>query len=122
MTVFGRTSTPEPAVDGEDDRLGARPHAELVEEIGDVIADRLFADGEALRNLRVAEAFRDQRQHLPLARGERGERGVLAAGRALKTHELQHLSAEAFPSQLVLKEDVVLRVEFDELSARDPGG
>ena len=34
----------ESAVDGEDDRLTALPHAKLVEDIGDVIANCLFTD------------------------------------------------------------------------------
>ncbi len=38
-------STLETAFDGKDDGLGARPDAELVEKIGDVIANCLFADG-----------------------------------------------------------------------------
>src|SRR5215468_7509404 len=105
------------AITGKDDRLGARPHAEFVEEVGNVVADRLFADGKALRDLRVAEAFCNQHQHLSLARGERSERGVLAASRAFKLHELQHLIAEALPGRFGPKEDKVLRVKLDELSA-----
>src|SRR5262245_64334729 len=86
-----------------------------------MVADGLFADREALRNLRVAKAFRNQRQYLSLARGERGERGVFAATRAFKPKELQRLIAEAFPGRFALKQDVVLRVKLDELGVVDPG-
>src|SRR5687768_14171504 len=48
----------------EYDRLRARPHAELVEQIRGVIANCLLADGKALGNVGVAESSRDQRQHL----------------------------------------------------------
>src|SRR5262245_50088474 len=93
----------EVAVAGKDDRLGARPHAEFVEEVGHVIADGLFADGKALRNLRVAKAFCNQRQDLSLARGERGERGVFASTLAFKPKELPRLIAEALPGRFVLE-------------------
>ncbi len=69
----GKPSAPEAAIAGKDNGLGARPHAEFVEESRDVIADCLFADREALCDLRVAKTFGKQRQHLSLARGERGE-------------------------------------------------
>src|SRR5215475_4734075 len=114
--------SPEATIAGKDDCLGARPYAELVEEVGHVVADSLFADGKALRDLRVAKAFCNQRQHLSLAGGERCERRILAARRALELHKLQHFIAEARPGRFGLKEDVVLRVELDELGARDSGG
>src|SRR5262245_9689622 len=95
--------SPEASIAGKDDRLGAGPYAELIEEVGHMVADGLFADREALRNLRVAKAFRNQRQHLSLARGERGERGAFAATRAFKPKELQRLIAEAFPGRFVLE-------------------
>src|SRR5205814_4015142 len=88
----------------------------------DVIADRLLTDREALSDLRVAEPFFYQSQHLPLPRGERDERRVLAAGLVPKPRELQDRLAEAFPRRLLLEEDVVLRIEFDELGVRDPRG
>ena len=58
--VSGRASTAEPAVMGEDHGLGARPHSELVEEVGDVVAYGLFANPEARGHLRVAETFNYQ--------------------------------------------------------------
>jgi hypothetical protein len=69
----GRRSIAEAAVAGKDNRLRACPDAELVEKIGDVIAHRLFADCEPRRNLRVAEAFGEQREHFALTRAERGK-------------------------------------------------
>jgi len=68
--VAEERSRSETVIVCEDHRLRARPDAELVEEVGDVIADGLLADGEALRDLRVAEPLGHQRQHLPLARRE----------------------------------------------------
>jgi len=49
-------------------RLGAGPNAELVEEMGDVIAYRLFADRKALR-ISTLQDFGNQRQHFSLAPG-----------------------------------------------------
>ena len=54
-------------VAGEDNRLGARPHAELVEDVRGVVADRLLADAQPLGDVIVAQPFGHQRQHLPLA-------------------------------------------------------
>ena len=46
MSLSGKaSSTLETAFDGKDHGLSARPDAEFVEKIGDVIADCLFADG-----------------------------------------------------------------------------
>jgi succinate dehydrogenase/fumarate reductase flavoprotein subunit len=52
---------------GEDDRLRAGPHAELVEDIRRVIADRLLAELQPLRDFRVTQTFGHQCQHLTLA-------------------------------------------------------
>src|ERR1700691_6360097 len=51
----------------ENDRLCTRPNTQLVENVGYVIADRLFADLKALRDVDVAQAVVHQRQHLALA-------------------------------------------------------
>src|SRR5688572_6051923 len=86
-----------------------------------MIADRLFADGQPFRDLCVTETLRHQGEHFSLTRGECGERGILAARRALESHELQYLIAKAFPGGLVLEEDVILRIQLDELSAGNTG-
>jgi hypothetical protein len=79
------------------DRLGARPHAELVKEFGNVIANSLFADRKVVRNLRVAKAFRKQGKHLSLTRREQGKRRIFTAREAFLINELQNLIAEPFP-------------------------
>src|SRR5262245_28753949 len=58
---------PETPVSREDDRLRPAPHAELVEEIRDVVADGLLADREALADVRIGEALRDQDENFSLA-------------------------------------------------------
>src|ERR1051325_4541195 len=57
----------EVVVVGEDHGLGASPDAQLVEEVGDVVAHRLFADRETRCDLGVSESFRNQSQHFALA-------------------------------------------------------
>lgn len=47
----------EAVIDGEHDRLRARPHTKLVEEIRNVIANSLFTDRQTLGNLCVTQAF-----------------------------------------------------------------
>lgn len=49
------TSEPEPFVAGEDDRLRAGPHAQLVEHARGVIADGLLADVQTLGDVEVAQ-------------------------------------------------------------------
>src|SRR5688500_5705253 len=83
-------SSPETAVTGEDDGLGPGPNAELVEQVGDVVADRLLADGEALADIRVAQTFRNEGQDLSLAHGERPEGGVLATRRHGHSQKREH--------------------------------
>ena len=61
--------SPETVIVREYHCLCARPNAEFIEDIRDVIADGLFTDRKTLRNFRVAKTFRDQRQHFSLARG-----------------------------------------------------
>src|SRR5688500_20226995 len=87
-----------------------------------MIANRLFADGKTPSDLSVTQTLGHQRKHFPLARGERGECGILAASYALEVHEFQHLIAEPVPRRLVLEKYVVFRLEFDELRTRDAGG
>jgi hypothetical protein len=59
-------------------------------------------------------------QHLALARGQRGEHRI--GGRLPGLQERQHRVAESLPCRLVLEQDVIARVELDELSARDSAG
>src|SRR5438874_11529562 len=101
MPSRGR-STLEPAVAGEDDGLGPRPHADLVEHLRDVIAHGLAADGEPIADLRVAETVRDRGQDVALARRQRREGPVLAGGAVFEPGEREHDLLEARPGRLVL--------------------
>jgi hypothetical protein len=47
----------EAVIDGEHDRLRARPHTKLVEKIRNVITNSLFADRQTVGNLCVTQAF-----------------------------------------------------------------
>ena len=68
---------------GEHDCLRTGPHAELVEQVREVVAYGLVADREPLRDLRVRQALAEQTQDLPLARRElRESRLVGRAGLA----------------------------------------
>src|SRR5437899_81680 len=64
-SAFGSRKSPIPR---EDDRLRARPDAELVEHVRDVISNRLIADGEPVRNIRVAESIRQQEDNIAIPR------------------------------------------------------
>src|SRR5918994_874102 len=66
-------SAPEPAIPREHDRLCAGPYAELVEDVRGVIAHRLLADIQALRDIRIAEPAAHEREDLSLARGQGGK-------------------------------------------------
>ena len=57
----------EPAAGRLRDRGGARRHAQLVEDIGEMAVDGVIADEQALADRLVAEAVGDQPQHLDLA-------------------------------------------------------
>jgi len=57
-----RCSMPEAVIARKDYRLGARPHAQLVEQIGRVIAHRLLTNQHAFRYVGVAQPFGDKPQ------------------------------------------------------------
>jgi len=61
-------------VSGEHDGLRAVLDADLVEDVGDVVAHGLLRQVEPRRDLRVVQALRDQVENLALARRERGKR------------------------------------------------
>src|SRR6476620_1046228 len=56
--------------------VGFFGEAELVEHRVDVLLDRAVGEERALRDRRVVQPLRHQRQHLALALGELRERGV----------------------------------------------
>src|SRR5437870_427323 len=66
----GRSETP---IARKDDGLGPRPHPELVEDVGNVVANGLPAQAEPLGHLRVAQSLGEQGEDGPLARGQRRE-------------------------------------------------
>src|SRR5512141_2419474 len=51
-----------------DDRLRARPHAELAEDGRHLVTHRLLALAQPLGDRAVVEALRDEMQHLALCR------------------------------------------------------
>ena len=65
-----RDLSPAAVAAGDGGRFGAAGGAELAEDVGDVDAHRLGADEELPADLAVAPSVGDQRQDLPLARGE----------------------------------------------------
>src|SRR5262249_47244143 len=113
------TGQPKTAVAGENDGLGARPNAELVEKVRDVVADGLLAQGEALGDGGVAQAFGHQSEDPALADGQPGESRILAVEARRGAREFENHAAEALPGGLVLEQDVILRLELHELGARD---
>ena len=102
----------EPVVVREDNRLGARPHAQLVEDVRDVVANRLVADRQSFGNLRVAEALGNERQDFALASRECGKGGILASRRYLRYAMNSSRLAETGPRWFVLEQDVVSGVEL----------
>ena len=48
-------------------RLGAVAHAKLLDDVHDMVLDRVRAQAEAARDLLVGQPFNDQGQHLKLA-------------------------------------------------------
>src|SRR6185437_2919143 len=62
----GRESVPVRVTDG----LGAVPRADLRQQMVDVALDRGLADHQALGDLSIGQASRDQREHLGFARCE----------------------------------------------------
>ena len=106
----------------EDDRLGARPDADLVEEVRDVVSDRLLSDREALADLGISEPISNERQDFAFTPSERRERRVLAALPALHSRELHDRLAEPFPRRLMTEQHVVLGIELYELRSWDPRG
>lgn len=57
----------EACVAPPDDGVGTISHLELTEDIGDVIAHRLWAEDKAIGDLRVARALGDEVENLALA-------------------------------------------------------
>jgi hypothetical protein len=84
-----------------------------------MIPDGLLADRQSPGDFGIAQAFADPAEDLALALGQGRERCVLFVAGMRQAHEVEHLAAEAGPCRLVLEQDVVARVELDELRARD---
>src|SRR5437763_1418624 len=64
--------------DGIDDRLHARVQLQLLEDVADVVLDRVLADEQLLGDVTVVEALGDEAQNLHLAIGEPGGGHLLA--------------------------------------------
>src|ERR687897_47914 len=79
---------------GDRDGLGAAGGSELGQDVRDVDAGRLLRDEQFLADLPVRQAFREQGEHLALARGEAGSTGGDAGSdpgvKAAATHQRLH--------------------------------
>src|SRR5260221_8241450 len=104
---------PQAALAGEDDRLRPGLHAELVEDVRDVVAHGLLRKGELGGDLRVVQALRDALQDLAFPRREAGQG---APGRGETGAQLLEKLDER---GLVRKQDVVGRLQRHETRARD---
>jgi hypothetical protein len=62
----------------EGRRLGAALHAELGEQVRDVVLDRLLGEEQLGRDLTVRKTFADQIEDLALAKSQIGERAGFA--------------------------------------------
>ena len=72
---------------GVGGRLGAAFHAQLGEQAGDVVLDRLLGEEEVLADLPVGEPFADQLEDPLLLRCQPGERVLLGRLAAQPRHE-----------------------------------
>ena len=114
----------EPGVPGPDDRLRAGGQAELGEDVGDVVAERLGADLEPRRDLGVVEAAGDEVEDLGLAGRQRRERDRRdrAGGRLhRRAEEVVHLGHELPERGLAFEQQVVPAFEGDESRVGDQG-
>ena len=100
-------SAAEPAIAREHNRLRPRPHTELVEQVGEVVSDRLLADPEPLGDFGVAQSAGQQGERLALAPRQRGERGSAVALRPGLPRELQDRLLESLSRGLVREQDVI---------------
>src|ERR1051326_3317526 len=66
---------------GKRDDLGAVLHVKLVEDVAEVVLDRIFGDHQPFGELAIAgDALHQQVEHLPLSLGE-GIKGFMCGGR-----------------------------------------
>jgi hypothetical protein len=103
-----------------DDRLGARAHAELVEDRRDLVADRLLALAEVARDGVVVEAAREQLEHRRLGAGERRRARTGRRRRRRRfdrADEVVERRDEHRERRLGLEQDVVGAFEGEEASA-----
>src|SRR5690606_14611977 len=100
---------PEAGLPRLHDGLGPARDPELAEEVGDVVADGLRADEQALGDLVVAETARDEAEHLALARGQvREGRGRRSRKRRLPRKPVLQQGPEAWVAAQCLEVGVVL--------------
>src|SRR4051794_36058516 len=86
-----RAMEPEVFQDGEDAAVVVliRRQAELGEDGGDVVLDAALAELELVAYRLVRAALGDQREHLALARAQRGQRSVFAGACQEAGHDLR---------------------------------
>src|SRR6266581_3543594 len=83
----------ETMMDREERQLEPVRHAGFVEDTGQVVLDRVLADGELLRKVLVRVAGDHQRENLPLAPRQaitRGRRCALAVQSRQRLHEIRN--------------------------------
>ena len=114
--------SPEARVAGKHDGLISMLDANLVEDPGNMIADRFLRQAKRSGDLRVAEAFGDAFQNGALTRGELAKRqtSVPCGTAVIRLREKTlHLGDELFPRRLVREQHVVFGVELDEAAMRN---
>src|SRR5919202_320043 len=92
-----------------DDRLGSVRDGELAKDAGDVVADRLGADDQALGDLGIAAPLGDQFEHIIFPVGELTEDRPRGRGGLRRTwsDEAPDLGQEVLPGRLGLEQDVI---------------
>ena len=106
----------------EHDRLTTLLNAKLIENPGNVVADRFLRELEESGDLRVVESLSDTLKHRTLAGSKFVERQCIAVGDAdppAFCKKVAHLRNKFQPRWLVRERHVVLAVELDKSAVGD---
>jgi hypothetical protein len=113
-------SEPKARLTASDDGLRTVWHAQLAEDVIDVIPNRLRAQAQPVRNLHVVKSRCDEVEDLALTFGELVKaRLLLSRSFRMAPQEFSDLVEVLAPRWLMLEENVVSAFERDELRSRD---